>query len=315
MAIVAELSGVFDLGHPLLYAVSAGLLLAEAAPMIILEGRQPAWLLRLAPQVYTASAVFLVLSQSSQRTGLTIILLLPILSVALRGKALDSALIVAAMVGALAVVSLDKNLGGFALARTLLLWGSMGATMSAAVLGLRRRLAESRAELEMLAKTDPLTGLANRREFETAVALRRGRRPFAILSIDLDNMKKINDRFGHEAGDRLIEGVARACVEVARTGDVVARLGGDEFALFVSQVEPENAQTLCDRFRGAIASVSVNGCLAKASVGYAVGTAEEALNDVLNRADEAMYNDKRSRHEDGGSLGVVHPRLTAGWAN
>ena len=104
--------------------------------------------------------------------------------------------------------------------------------------GLKRRL----AEVEQLADRDPLTPVLNRRAFvrelqRTAAFCARYGAPAALIYFDLDGFKAVNDRYGHAAGDAVLEAVARGLLDNVRESDVVARLGGDEFAVLLAQAE------------------------------------------------------------------------------
>jgi diguanylate cyclase (GGDEF)-like protein/PAS domain S-box-containing protein len=164
-----------------------------------------------------------------------------------------------------------------------------------------RRRAE--AGLQHLAFHDPLTGLPNRRRFEECLvsALARyqadPRKPWAVMFVDFDRFKLVNDSLGHNAGDALLQQVARRVQEKLRPGDVVARLGGDEFAILVTDIEHErDAVLLAERLMEAlhqpfrlgevelIATASIG--ITFSAIGYA--TAEEVLRD----ADTAMYKAK-----------------------
>ncbi len=164
-----------------------------------------------------------------------------------------------------------------------------------------RRRAE--AGLQHLAFHDPLTGLPNRRRFEECLvsALARyqadPRKPWAVMFIDFDRFKLVNDSLGHNAGDALLQQVARRVQEKLRPGDVVARLGGDEFAILVTDIEHErDAVLLAERLMEALHQPFRLGeveLIATASIGItfsAIGyeTAEEVLRD----ADTAMYKAK-----------------------
>jgi diguanylate cyclase (GGDEF)-like protein len=150
-----------------------------------------------------------------------------------------------------------------------------------------------------LAHLDPLTDLPNRRAFlaELTAALRA--EPGALLFIDLDGFKDINDSLGHAAGDDLLAAVAgrlRGCI---RATDIVARLGGDEFVILSPAVEDEAGMgKVTQRVRDAFAQpVAVAGTAVQVrlSVDGTLYTAGERSQDVLNRADSAMYRAKRGR--------------------
>jgi diguanylate cyclase (GGDEF)-like protein len=148
---------------------------------------------------------------------------------------------------------------------------------------------EARQALRHRAWHDPLTGLANRALFEERLA--EADAP-AVLFVDLDAFKPINDRFGHAAGDEVLRIVARRLQTCVRATDTVARLGGDEFALLVEAgSQLEIAERVADAF---VDPFNVVGELlvVTASVGVAVGG-----EDVLGAADRAMYEVKRAQQE------------------
>jgi diguanylate cyclase (GGDEF)-like protein len=145
-----------------------------------------------------------------------------------------------------------------------------------------------------LAYRDGLTGLANRRAFIDTLSERLGSGvPVAVLLIDLDRFKPVNDAFGHAAGDRLLVEVAGRLGAVARAGDTVARLGGDEFAILASGLSARAAGPFADQVRRTLrgtvpigdARVTFSG-----SVGMAVGTcAQYDADGLLHAADMDMY--------------------------
>jgi diguanylate cyclase (GGDEF)-like protein len=97
---------------------------------------------------------------------------------------------------------------------------------------LKGRLVRAESHQRAMAELDPLTGARNRRGFDLALArVAASREPYALILIDLDDFKRINDEQGHPAGDAVLQSVALAAAAVARQGDCVARIGGDEFAL------------------------------------------------------------------------------------
>jgi diguanylate cyclase (GGDEF)-like protein len=142
------------------------------------------------------------------------------------------------------------------------------------------------------AATDPLTGLANRREFERVLSsLPRTR--FSVLAIDVDNLKPINDEYGHEAGDAVLRAVADAMNGLRRAGDVLARVGGDEFAALLLDTDSEGAQQAAERMRVAMHGVSVGHGQARISVGCAEGRPGDDGVSVWKLADIALYRAKR----------------------
>jgi len=170
-----------------------------------------------------------------------------------------------------------------------------------------------KSELQDLADHDPLTGLLNRRRFGMELSSRLGdgrdRPGGAVILIDLDGFKEVNDTLGHEAGDQLLVSVAAGLQGAARGKDVVARLGGDEFALLISQATAQDAKRVGQRIVRDLRerAVSGRGALVRhttASVGivvYSPGT-ELTGDQLLNDADLAMYEAK----DNGGSRCVVY---------
>ncbi len=170
-------------------------------------------------------------------------------------------------------------------------------------------------QLRQLAFHDPLTLLANRSLFrnrvEHALALsRRTQDRLAVLMIDLDNFKNVNDSLGHDVGDRLLQTAAQRLVKCTRAADTVARLGGDEFAVLlegVSTIEQAEqiAASVTEAFRMPL-MIDGNDLLVTTSVGVALSEPGQDTEDVLRDADIAMYNAKsagKARHV------VFHARM------
>ncbi|MBU6423410.1 MAG: GGDEF domain-containing protein [Chloroflexota bacterium] len=149
-----------------------------------------------------------------------------------------------------------------------------------------------------LALTDPLTGLRNRRAFEEALTVAyEQRRPFAVVYIDLDGFKAINDRYGHDAGDKALQHAAAALLRSVREIDTAARLGGDEFALLLAGTDEPSAERVARRALDELRSVprdhpEWSGL--DASFGVAAGSDAQDAHALLDRADKAMYAAKRA---------------------
>lgn len=162
-----------------------------------------------------------------------------------------------------------------------------------------------RQDLRHLATRDDLTGLVNRRCFLETVeqALRRIERfpePAALLYIDLDHFKTVNDRAGHAVGDRVLAAVAARLDQAVRGGDVVGRIGGDEFAVLIERMAaPGEAAVVARRIQESLGgTVEVDGRYwpIAASVGIAMAHSEgDSAAALLARADQAMYAAKRGR--------------------
>jgi len=174
--------------------------------------------------------------------------------------------------------------------------------LSARVRELQMQRAELRIHAEqmaLVAATDPLTGLANRHGLEQAAEGLLGRPgQQALLMIDLDRFKPINDSLGHEVGDQVLVEVAARLRRAVRESDVVARLGGDEFVLLLAQVQDRTQlEALARRLVQGLSEPMVWG-ETRVQVGASVGVAlppgdGRALRDLMLAADEAMYRAKR----------------------
>lgn len=150
-----------------------------------------------------------------------------------------------------------------------------------------------RLELEALA--DPLTRLSNRRAWDQLLAreedrCRRYGHPAAVFSIDLDELKQVNDRNGHPAGDRMIEATADALREAVREIDIVARLGGDEFGIIAVECDKAGADALLVRAREALARKGI-----PASLGMSMRNPELGLEPAWKEADRLMYKEKHGK--------------------
>jgi diguanylate cyclase (GGDEF)-like protein len=168
---------------------------------------------------------------------------------------------------------------------------------------LRRRIAEQTAELERRASHDALTGLPNRAllqdRLEQALAhSERAQSRVAVLFLDLDGFKPVNDNLGHAAGDELLKGVAVRLQECVRKGDTVARLGGDEFVLVLQGTSEAEAQVIADRVLQALRQpVQLSGQEVRLAGSLGVSlTSDQALDadTLLQHADMAMYRAKQS---------------------
>ena len=163
----------------------------------------------------------------------------------------------------------------------------------------RETLARERDQFALEARTDRLTGLGNRAGWDHLIANeedRRARYPEAvsIVSADLDGLKAINDRDGHEAGDRAITAAAELLRRTARSVDHIARVGGDEFLILLPETDAEGAAGFVRRLRAAALKTMCDGVCLSISFGAATCEPGEALTDTVRRADAAMYASKRA---------------------
>jgi diguanylate cyclase (GGDEF)-like protein/PAS domain S-box-containing protein len=201
------------------------------------------------------------------------------------------------------LVGRRKDGSEFPLEMCLVTWRSSAKALFTAVvrdISDRKQVEREREELlhrvEAMARTDELTGLANRRAWDEEVRrelARAGRAdyPVCVVMLDLDNFKELNDEHGHQAGDALLREVGTAWRIVVRVTDFIARYGGDEFALLLADCPRDAAGNLVDRLQAALPE----GHTCSAGLAYWDGamTAE----DLIARADAALYESKRARRD------------------
>ena len=154
-------------------------------------------------------------------------------------------------------------------------------------------------ELRRTALTDPLTGASNRRMLvamgkREMARTRRSGVPMAVVTLDLDHFKQINDSGGHDAGDRVLQAVVKACDDGLRASDMLFRQGGDEFTVLMVDVSLEHALVVAERLRAALAALVVDTSRGPFQVTASVGVAgfgggDESLDEVLARADASLY--------------------------
>ena len=160
-----------------------------------------------------------------------------------------------------------------------------------------------RSYLEAQANRDALTGVLTRRAFTElatgALARRVGSaEPMAVLLLDVDHFKRINDAHGHLVGDAALRGLGAVLRRELREGDLVGRFGGEEFVVLLRGLEPLEAQAVAERLRQAIAAEPIEYQGARhamtASLGLAVVARREGLEAALGRADAALYAAKHA---------------------
>jgi diguanylate cyclase (GGDEF)-like protein len=167
-------------------------------------------------------------------------------------------------------------------------------------------LEASRLALARMATHDGLTDIFNRRYFDTCFAAEslrtvRVRQPMSVLMVDADEFKKINDRYGHATGDRVLQGIAAACAATLRPYDVLARYGGEEFVALLPSTTLEQACEIAERVRAAVESLTILSATDQpipVTVSLGVGTLQpdDDANPetILLQADKALYEAKRS---------------------
>jgi len=184
---------------------------------------------------------------------------------------------------------------------------TLAMRLTAEVERLAAQLDASRAriaDLEARIDTDPLTGLLNRRGFERELArsvayVKRYGAGAALVFLDLDGFKPVNDRHGHAAGDAVLQAVARTLQRHVRASDVVARIGGDEFVVLLWNVTAEVAATKAAALERAVLANPIRWESSTLAVGASAGVAVigplDSPVELLARADASMYARKRAR--------------------
>ncbi len=175
---------------------------------------------------------------------------------------------------------------------------------------LSTRLAESQERLERMARTDPLTGLVNRARFSELLAQEidrstRYREPLALLMLDIDHFKRVNDRWGHPKGDRVLKGFAATVARDLRRVDLFGRWGGEEFLVLAPNTSAESARATAERIRASVAAAAFDpvGPIT-VSIGVTGFAAGDSLQSLLGRVDQALY---RAKHQGRDRVCVIAP--------
>jgi len=173
------------------------------------------------------------------------------------------------------------------------------------------------ATLERLATTDHLTGLLNRRAFLDATEreIRRAHRygqPLALIMLDVDHFKRINDSHGHPAGDEVLRRIAATCRGMLRDGDLMGRLGGEEFAITLVQPPLQVASAVAERLRKAVSELGIEFGGERLAVTISLGIAEvgegiTSLDHLISRADACLYTAKREGRNRACVAGAAPP--------
>ena len=159
---------------------------------------------------------------------------------------------------------------------------------------------EANLQLQKLAATDALTGLANRRvlderiEYEFRIARRNGSK-LSVVLLDIDNFKRLNDRFGHAAGDHVLRRLGSLVISTLRITDAAARYGGEELVVLLPGADPEGSRIFAERLREKMRTAEWGGEPITASFGTAsLCDGITSGRELIAHADQAMYHAKRS---------------------
>ncbi len=167
------------------------------------------------------------------------------------------------------------------------------------VTALRSELRRRTDELDRMSRTDHLTGLFNRRHLDESLqamvsSSRRHHFPVSVLLVDVDHFKAVNDRYGHEAGDVVLQGVASALGSAVRVDDVLGRWGGEEFLVLAPHTDLAGVQVLAERLRQQVSAHAVATSAGEVAVTISIGGATTVglgtpVDEVLRAADERLY--------------------------
>ncbi len=167
-------------------------------------------------------------------------------------------------------------------------------------------LKKSNKKLTLLATTDQLTGLYNRRHFNTLMSQELGRatrykRPFSLIMFDIDHFKKVNDTYGHPAGDKVLSVLSRAAASAVRNTDVLARYGGEEFILLLPETIQQGAAILAERIRQTVSELKIDadGKVLRVTISLGVTTYDpgkgmKKSEEIIQSADQALYKSKET---------------------
>lgn len=168
-------------------------------------------------------------------------------------------------------------------------------------LQVNEKLKSQSKELQLLATTDPLTGLLNRRELQSRGQklihqADRASSTLALMSIDVDFFKRVNDTYGHQTGDNVLINLAKVLTKNRRINDLVARVGGEEFVLFLPDINNDDAFDLAEKLRKSVEDELITNIKITVSIGLVVTqiNAPVDLNTLINASDNALYESKNS---------------------
>lgn len=164
-------------------------------------------------------------------------------------------------------------------------------------------LKQQNSSLSVLASTDYLTGIMNKRMFNEISeryfhTAQKGDLNLTLFLLDLDHFKKINDTYGHQAGDQLLVSFVKTVEKILRKSDIFARIGGEEFAILLSQIERKDAFNLAEKIRNEVENITIQSegknIFVRTSIGITqTSTTDDSFDDVFSRADLALYKAKK----------------------
>jgi diguanylate cyclase (GGDEF)-like protein len=290
----------FDAAPPTwVFAVIAFAFLTGIACLSIDWQRIPAPWLDLVPAIATAQITAIVWGMGADGLAYSWLYLIVVITVAysIRSRTVIAAHM-AFVLGCLAAPLANPAIASSDALRDLLASGPTLILTCALVTYFRERLEAGRAVYQKLSERDPLTGLGNYRTFYERleyeiVRHQRHQRRFAVMLLDLNGFKQVNDTFGHLEGDRLLREVGNVLSATVRDEDSVARQGGDEFSVLAPETTWGEVVALAARIRAALADVMANDRVISTSIGWAIYPENgETIEQLLAHADSELRNNK-----------------------
>lgn len=290
----------FDAAPPIwVFAVIFFALLTGIACLLVDWQRIPAPWLDLVPAIATAQITGIVWGMGADGRAYSWLYLIVVFTVAysIRNRAVIAAYMAAVLV-CLAAPLANPAIASSDALRDLLASGPILILTGALVTYFRERLEAGKAAYQKLSERDPLTGLGNYRTFYERleyeiVRHQRHQRRFAVMLLDLNGFKQVNDTFGHLEGDRVLRDVGKALAATVRDEDSVARQGGDEFSVLAPETTWGEVVALAARIRDALAGVMANDRVISTSIGWAIYPENgETIEELLAHADAELRNNK-----------------------
>ncbi len=278
-------------------------------PRISLLRRQSRLRLGVETAVMVIFIAALIAKAGSSAGTLSHLFLLPVVTAALLlGRQVTVLLLGLIVAGRLLPALATDGLAALTLPALITLFAELAPTLLVAFLtmALASHLERATRTIRMLAERDELTDLYNLRSFSRLVSARQrdttsgGARLGILLMIDVEQLCRINDSFGHEAGDRALQAVAEGILRATRPDDICARYGGDEFVVYLVQCTEAGAELVANRIRHHVYSATQDFDYAMRRLAVSIGTAVAAGDDddfrqLLRNADRAMRQDKQLR--------------------
>jgi diguanylate cyclase (GGDEF)-like protein len=277
-------------------ALAGGITMLIVGAVALLPWRRlPRHLQLVPPLMYFVVVAILRDAEGGATSALSTLAILPIFWLALYGtpRELAAAILCLAAAFSTPIVVLSPEMYPATEWERVVLWVSAASVVGFTVQRLVRQVRAQAMRLEEAVRTDDLTGVQSRGSWEEALPrelarARRADRPLCLAMIDLDNLRAINDAYGHQAGSHALKEAASAWRGVLRAGDFLARYGGDEFALILVDTGLEEAVEVAERLRTAMPA-PFSCC-----VGVARWDGSESDREFVNRADAALYEAKRT---------------------